>query len=354
MKLLRLLCIFTIAVGLPVFGQVTISGNLPQNNSTFTLPVTISAKASSLKGISGWAVYFGNAEYYSSQTGLNGILDVSVSGAPTGAGQKVTITAFDNSGAYNSYVATNVTVVASLLPAVPQSATAYTNLQVQGSPGWNYCIDAGCSGSKASSSCSGNVTYGNSSPSLGGASMLQTITGTYCNILNYRKLACPTQGCNAVHNLLEDMWFQTAATNQMQGSEFDPDLFTGTYEYQLSTQCRLVSDGSTQNPAGFWYLWDMRNNKWVPTSYPCTATTIAAGTWHHYQLYGTVDTTNHTQTYETFVFDGKTVFQNLGILYGAVAKSSSAFVNIQGQIDNGGQANPTNTSYYDNYNLWVW
>lgn len=140
----------------------------------------------------------------------------------------------------------------------------------------------------------------------------------------------------------------------MQGSEFDPDLFTGTYEYQLSTQCRLVSDGSTQNPAGFWYLWDMRNNKWVPTSYPCTATTIAAGTWHHYQLYGTVDTTNHTQTYETFVFDGKTVFQNLGILYGAVAKSSSAFVNIQGQIDNGGQANPTNTSYYDNYNLWVW
>lgn len=126
MKLKHLLCLAALAFETVAFAQVTISGNVPQSNSTYTLPVTLSAKASSPNTISGWAVYFGNTEYYSSNVGLNGLLDVSLSSAPTGPNQQVMITAFDNAGAHTSYVASNITVVASPLPTPPQSATSYT------------------------------------------------------------------------------------------------------------------------------------------------------------------------------------------------------------------------------------
>ena len=154
MKLKHLLCLAALAFETVAFAQVTISGNVPQSNSTYTLPVTLSAKASSPNTISGWAVYFGNTEYYSSNVGLNGLLDVSLSSAPTGPNQQVTITAFDNAGAHTSYVASKITVVASPLPTPPQSATSYINLQVQANPGWNSCLTNACSGSSSSSTCS--------------------------------------------------------------------------------------------------------------------------------------------------------------------------------------------------------
>lgn len=364
MSKMKLLFVMAFTICASAFAQVNVAGNAPQTGGTYTLPIILSAKATPTapNTITGWAVYFGNNEYYSSQTGLNGQLDVTINNAPLGAGQQVTITAFDNTGAPKSYVATNVTVVASPLPAIPSNATAFTNLQVQvkqpssADQGWAWCDDNSCSGSSTASKCTDAVSFGVAgTPSLSGASMLQTISGPYCNILNYRKFACPQSGCKAISHLLEDMWFQTSSTSQMQGSEFDPDLFDGAAEYQLSTQCRLLSAPGTA--AGVWYLWNMNANTWEPTQYPCTASTIAPGIWHHYQLYGTVNTAtpgSQTQTYQTFVFDGKVVFQNIGTTYGAAQKTTSGFVNVQAQIDNASQSNATNTNYYDNYNLYVW
>jgi len=92
------------------------------------------------------------------------------------------------------------------------------------------------------------------------------------------------------------------------------------------------------------------------TNYPCTTTTLAPGSWHHFQLYATFNTTAHTYTYETFVFDGVTVFQNLGTTYEASPLHGSKALNIEQQIDNGGGTNPVpnNTNYYDRINLWAW
>jgi hypothetical protein len=339
------------------FAQVTLTVNEPSDNGTFTSPVTASAFASSPNGPSGWDVYLDNVLVVHN-TNTSGILDSTFTAA---AGtHTVVITAFDNSGAYKSATEA-IAVNASPLPAT--QGTEYSNLQLQaGNPGvWTSCTSQACSGSAAGATCSATPPgtppgFGNYNNSLSGASMSENINGTYCNILNYRHLGCPTSGCLSVGNVLEDMWFETTATSQMQGSEFDPDLFDGAYEYQLSTQCRLVSGTDPNNPPGYWYLWNMAANTWVSTPYPCTAATIAPGSFHHYQIYGTFNTASpgESQTYETFVFDGKVVFQNIGITYGAMANTGTATVNVQSQIDNGGETNATNTNYYDNYTLWVW
>lgn len=182
--------------------------------------------------------------------------------------------------------------------------------------------------------------------------MAETSAGSFWNTLGYRHLGCPNIGCGAVQNMLEDMWFDTATVSDVQQLEFDPDLFNAGYKYFASVACRLKGN----NPS-FWYLWNSAADTWEQTSYPCTASTIAPGTWHHFQLYATFDTSNHTYAYQTFVYDGTTIFQNLGQSYNALLcpnnSCSTATVNIEQQIDNDGN-NPTNTVYYDNYNLWVW
>src|SRR5579864_443760 len=236
------------------------------------------------------------------------------------------------------------------LPILPSNATAYSNLQLDSGQlqAWNIC--GTCAGSSGSGT--GNLTFGNQSPSLSQASMAETSAGSFWNILGYRHLGCPNSDCAAVQNMLEDMWFDPATVSDVQQLEFDPDLFNAGYKYFASVACRLKGD----NP-NFWYLWNSAANTWEPTSYPCTALTIAPGTWHHFQLYATFDTSNRTYAYQTFVYDGVTVFQNLGQSYNALLcpmnSCSTSTVNIEQQIDNDGN-NPTNTVYYDNYNLWVW
>ena len=237
------------------------------------------------------------------------------------------------------------------LPTPPASATTYSNLQLDSGQlqQWNIC-DGPCSGSSGSGSS--NLTFGNQSPSLSQASMAETSAGSFWNTLGYRHLGCPNIGCGGVQNMLEDMWFDPTAVSDVQQLEFDPDLFNAGYKYFASVACRLKGN----NP-NFWYLWNSAANTWEPTSYPCTASTIAPGKWHHFQLYATFDTANRTYAYQTFVYDGTPIFQNLSQSYNALLcpnnSCSTATVNIEQQIDNDGN-NPTNTVYYDNYDLWVW
>jgi hypothetical protein len=352
MKWTGILCAAGVTLSTAAFAQVTISGNVPQSGSTTGSTVTVSAVASSPNGISGWDVYFGNTLYYRSYEGFNGILDVTVA-APTGANQKVTVTAFDNTGADNSYVATDVTVNTSPLPTPPSDATEFPNLQnVSGNPGtWQACTGT-CTGAKSGPTGTNSLTFGNS-PSLSGGSMKQTATGEtggYWDVLYYRHLGCTTLPggvCSGISNVLEDMWFYVpSTTTQLQALEFDPDLYDGSDEEFMSHQCRVAGDG-----AGYWYLWNMAANTWEPTTYACSMST---NTWHHFQVYGTIDQSTHSYTYEDFVFDGKTVYQNLGTTYNGKAYSSSPDLNIQQQIDNNSDPTGSNAVNYDNYNLWVW
>jgi hypothetical protein len=163
-----------------------------------------------------------------------------------------------------------------------------------------------------------------------------------------------------MQNMLLDEWFQVAPGDDIQQLEFDPDLFdaSGKYEYFGTVACRMNGTNS-----GDWYLWNMAAQQqsgqgWVATSYPCT---ISQGAWHHLQLYVTLNTTGSScpnsvpcYTYNTFVFDGATVFKNLGWSYNAGTGSYTPTLNVEQQIDNFDSQNVSNTVYYDNYYLWVW
>lgn len=352
MKWSRILCAVGFVVSTAAFAQVTVSGNEPVSGQTYDSPVTLSAKASSPNGISGWAVYFDNDEVYSSSSGLGGILDTTASEEP--GVYTVTIRAWDTTGAYNSVTVDNVTVTTSPLPTPPSNATHYSNLQNQsGNPGaWSLCNSSNkCAGPVETGSSSNS--FGNATPSLSGASMGQTSTGSYFNTMYYRHLGCPSGGCTSATNFLDDVWFYVpATTTHLQALEFDPDAYDGSYEYFMSMQCDSAS--------GKWRFWDMAAGAWtvqnasgdtIPT-YSCSLLT-KTNQWHHFQLYGTMDFASHTYTYETFVVDGVTVYDNIANTYSAKSYSGTPTLNIEQQIDNNSTAG-TNTVYYDNYNLSVW
>jgi len=352
MKWFRILCTAGFALSTAAFAQVSITGNEPVTGGTFTSPVTISAFASSPNAVSGWAVYFNNTEVYSNGTGLDGVLDVTVTPPTVPGNYKVTVTAWDTTGAHASYVATNVTVNSSPLPTPPGDATLYPNLQnASGNPGtWSPCTGS-CAGSGGSGS--GSDSFSNPSPSLSHASMGQTSNGSYFNTMYYRHLGCPSAGCTGVSNFLDDVWFYVPSTAaHLQALEFDPDVYDGSYEYFMSMQCDSAS--------GKWRFWDMAAGKWtVQSSSGGTIPTYNCGLlsqtnqWHHLQLYGTMNYSAKTYTYQTFVIDGVTVYSNIGNTYDAKTYSGGETLNIEQQIDNNSSAG-TNTVYYDNYNLWVW
>ena len=159
--------------------------------------------------------------------------------------------------------------------------------------------------------------------------------------------------CASVSNFLDDLYFYIpASTNGLQALEFDPDLYSGGYEYFMSMQCDSVS--------GDWRFWDMATNSWMILNgsggtipvYPCAVLT-KTGSWHHFQLYGTISQSNHTYTYQTFVFDDVTIYKTLGNTYPAKASSQPSEINIEQQIDNNSTA-ISNTVYYNDYNFWVW
>jgi len=364
----------SVFVAMPAIAQLTISGNLPaQNGGAYTLPITVSAHASPANEVGGWQVYFGNTSYYSNSTGLGGNLDVTLSSVPPGT-YTVTVTAYQTvSGTPVSYVAQNVKVVASSLPTPPSNATEYSNLQnpADDPSSWTACTSniiepngQPCAGGQSQQSAQSNLTQEVASPSLSGASMAEysSSTGVYYNTMYYQHLGCPNNNCSAVQNMLLDEWFFSAPSpsNGIQQLEFDPDLYDNSgYEYFGTVACQMNGTDS-----GTWYVWNMAvagkgGQGWTSTSRSCT---IAPQQWHHLQLYVTYNSSGSgcpnsvpCYTYQTLVFDGTTVFQNLGWSYNAWQLSGATpTVNVEQQIDNFNAQDVANTVYYDNCDLWVW
>ncbi|ABF43136.1 Kelch repeat protein [Candidatus Koribacter versatilis Ellin345] len=240
---------------------------------------------------------------------------------------------------------------ATYLPSPPSGATAFNNLQsAGGNPGvWTKCEGA-CAGSGGSSG-SGSLTLGVASPSLSGASMKQVDNGASWNVLYYRHLGCATLPggvCTGVSNFLDDLWFYIpSTTTQLQALEFDPDLYLGGYDYFASMQC--------DNASHTWRRWHEdhdANHGWVPSSIPCTILS-SVNTWHHLQLFVTMDTTNRIYAYQTFLVDGVPIYSAAQDTYNPYFDGSGNNLNIQQQIDNNSSAT-SNTVYYDKYNLTVW
>jgi hypothetical protein len=382
MKGIGILCALACALSTAAFAQVSINVQEPVTNGTYTTPILIAGSASSTNGaITGWAAYFtsstnGTQEYYNNPS-VGPVLDQTLSNVPAGTYTQVTITVWDHTGASQSQIIDNVTVVPTPMPTPPSNALEHSNVQA-GS--WTQCDGPTCSGSASGSSCSieSPIPPG---PMLSANTLGESITGTYCNVLKYQYVSCPTSNgvsndCDAVQNMVLDEWFQPASLTDTQQLEFDPDIYDSqTYKYFGSIACRLL--GST-TPAdqvpGYWYLWNATGiaptssnpagdptatggtGAWVKTSYPCNSSPddVTAGAWHHIQLYVTFNTSDHTYTYQTFVFDGHTVFQGLGAYYYALKLGTATEdANVEQQIDNGPD-DPTTTVYYDNQNLWIW
>ena len=138
----------------------------------------------------------------------------------------------------------------------------------------------------------------------------------------------------------------------MQATEYDPGVYDGSYKSFASMQCDSAS--------GDWRFWDSAANAWtILTStggtlpvYKCNILS-QTNSWHHYQLYVTMNFTSHTITYETFVVDGVTVYSDLANTYSALANTGTPTINIEQQLDNHTK-DVTDSEYLDNYYLYVW
>ena len=336
-----------VTVSIQNSGSTTATMTSPADGSTVSGTITISA---SISGPYATVVYWHDNWVQIAQSSSPS-LSFDTTTLSNGSHQFF-VSVLDSAG--NTLCASNIVTVTvqngnGPLPTPPPGATEYANLQNQtGNPGtWTVC-DGSCSGSGGTGSSS--LTFGVASPSRSGASMQETANGAYWDTLYYRHLGCPTSGCGGVQNMLVDMWFYPQSTNNLQQLEFDPDLFFNQAAYKGSIACRLIGAS-----AGHWFLWDTLNNSWVATSYPCDASTVSAGTWHHLQLYVTFNTSTQKYAYQTFVYDGATVFQNLGQSFSPRSEPGwSDDVNIEQQIDNNSNAGASTTVNYDSYFRWVW
>lgn len=354
--------------------QTTLTPNLPVNGKTYTWPLTVSAK-NPFAHPSGWTVYF-DSQLVDRNYDTTGLYDNSSWQLTLSPGNhSIVIKAYDSSGAV-AVASENVTISSSSLPFVPLSAQVFSNLQLKpaatAQQQWMPCNSSnGCAGPQTSGTPF--QAFGVASPSLSGTSMQQGSTGANFNTMYYLHLGCLTNGgCDAVQNMLEDMWFQPASNQTVQQFEFDPDLFdTQKHKYFATVACRLVGTN-----AMYWFLWNSVGNgdgtianqglnngsgAWDQTPFPCTLTTVAAGAWHHLQLHVTFDTNSKRYAYQTFVYDGVSVFSNYNQSFGAytltpqeTANGYNAAINIEQQIDNTSAATSQNSVFYDNYTLSVW
>ena len=351
MKVNQMLLAACLAMSTAAFSQITLTVNEPLSGKSYTSPVTVSATASSPNGPSGWDVYLDN-NLVVRNTDTSGRLDTTFPSA-TGS-HTVVVKAWDNSGANKSATET-ITVNSSSLPTPPGNAIEYPNLQnTAGNPGtWTIC-DGACAGSNTTGT--DGFVFNVVSPSLSGAAMelwsKATAAGEW-NTLGYRHLGCPTGGCTSVSHFLEDMWFYIpSSSTALQATEYDPGVYDGSYKSFASMQCESAS--------GDWRFWNSAANKWTILSstggtlpvYKCGILS-QTNSWHHYQLYVTMNFTSHTITYETFVVDGVTVYSDIANTYNALAQTGTPTINIEQQLDNH-TANVTDSEYLDNYYLWVW
>jgi hypothetical protein len=353
-------------------------GILPVAGGTYAYPLQVSVIATTPNTITAWKVYVDGNEVQPDDNsndingttgGTTGVFDTTLSAAGTGT-HTIGVNTWADGGKSVLVYQVQVTIVASPLPSPAGGAYFYPNLQnAAGNNGsWQICNGTCAEGSggptNGSSVIELNATVNDETApeSLSGSTMMESSTGASFNTLGYRHLGCPSDDCTGLSYFLDDLWLYIPSSDNgtLRALEFDPDLFTGSTWFKMSMQCDSAS--------GDWEFWNEATNHWIPRDagsgdpdapkIPCAMTGSQdqwkAGSWHHYQLYGTMDDeTGGTYTYETLVLDGTTVYKNLGLVCNSLADSQGQEVNIEQQIDNESTAG-TNSIYYDNYNLWVW
>ncbi len=151
-----------------------------------------------------------------------------------------------------------------LLAAAAAGAQTYSNIDdstatdngAAGSVGWGSCVSCAGGGSTATIASSSFWT----SPSIDGSSRDFDINGSaYTNGLWWYKVGPHDRVTHFQFDF--DLWV-ASNTSAAQALEFDVFQFVSGREYMFGTQCNYVM--------GVWDVWNMKAQKWVPTSTRCT------------------------------------------------------------------------------------
>ena len=267
----------------------------PAASSVVASSFTVQASASGSHPIVGWHAYLDNQNVITA--GATGSISSTVNAGAAGNHQLV-VRAWDSTGAYADKTI-NITVGSGTpptpggpgagLPTPPSNAVVFNNIN-QMSSGWVPCGDSACAGGNGG----GNYWQAlfQTTPSLSGASMELYRDGVWDNALWHHKMGAH----NSVTNVLFDFYLQvdSASLQHAQALESEAFQFVGGWNYMLGTQCDYG--------LGKWDTWSEASGHWLPTSIPCPK--FSPNTWHHVQQYITINHSNHSYTYKTFVIDG--------------------------------------------------
>jgi hypothetical protein len=118
-----------------------------------------------------------------------------------------------------------------------------------------------------------------------GSALELSVTGpAYVNALWTYKMGAMN---NATHFRLDfDACFDDSIATD-QAFEADIALFVSGspgWNYMFGGQCNLA--------AGVYDVWNQANPAWIPTAIPCSATTLSANQWHHFQREVHYDSSN--------------------------------------------------------------
>lgn len=276
---------------------VTVRLSSPAANSTVNGSFSLQASASSSSPIVGWHAYLDSQNVFTA--GTTGSISGTINAA-AGTHQLV-VRAWDSTGAYGDQTV-RFTVGSGSgapaptsggstgLPTPPSYAMVFSNLD-QISSGWVACGDPGCAGGNGGGSYW--QAFYQTSPSMDGASMELFRDGVWSNALWHHKVGAH----NNVTNVLFDFFLRVdnASLQYAQALESEAFQFVGGYNYMLGTECDYGR--------GVWDTWSETAGHWVPTSIPCPKFT--PNVWHHVQQYITINHSNHSYTYRTFVIDGR-------------------------------------------------
>jgi hypothetical protein len=349
-------------ISLGVGGGVTVSA--PARGAQVNSPFPLQAQATTCGGQAttsmGYSFDSGTVTMFQGSTSLN------TSASASAGAHLLRVKAWGNSGAYCETDG-NLTVNApsGLVPA--PGASSYVHLENDGTYTGSYYSCGGASGSDSNLWQTQPDCNTHGTPT--GSTSLQS-TPTYQGEANSREFTMnytssgggvrwfDAKGADdAATHFQYDAFVYIVDNTQVMNIEMDTNHAitspTATV-YIMATQCNLAEG-----------LWQVTvNGSWVNTNASCTASQVASGVWHHFQIQAHHDASGGSGVY----YDAVALDGNVTKITSCTNPSSGASVSCQSTSENlgwGGVIGPnfqldgngpsgTATAYVDAFTLFYW
>jgi hypothetical protein len=305
----------------------TMNLSSPTAGSTVTAPIHVKASATSSYPIKAYKIYLDSASVYQS----SGAIDTSI--PASAGGHKVTVTAWDSTGAVISK-SVNVTVsggTSGSSVSIPSNATAYHHIEDMS--GWKSCTDCAGGGENAVYS----ITQHQASPSLDGSSMKVFLGGTtpFSHALMWKRIGYGSAATRFVY----DLYYRLDNPANSQGIEFNANQALSSGWYKWSTQCNLAG--------GEWRVWNSRDGGWNSTGIPCPRP--AANTWQHVTF--EYQRANGKAVFVAITLNGKKSYVNKSFY--PKAQSGDGSVGVHFEV-NGNSTQADYNTWIDNVSFYYW